>query len=398
MDLLYNKNKNLMTENNFKILVSKYLTNELNADDVLKLESLISSNEQYKQKFKDYIHLNSIINQQENNSSQTAFTKFLKTVEKQQKPLSKNVIKYVAIICGVILSVFSANYLMDVYEAKNYRASLVIPEEKIVLYAENGNSEEIKLDNKNAFTKVEGLKNNNSVSPENKKKPLVHKKTANLTLKVPYGKKFNLLLSDGTKVYLNSGSSITYPSSFEKRKNRIVELVGEAYFKVAKDKHKPFIVKTSTLSIRALGTEFNVSSYKNDVTNSITLVEGSVAVSKQGVNTNKNPKTLLLRPNQKIVVRRDKVKKLSKKAVANVLKDVSWINRELFFKNDKFIDITKKLERYFNVKIISKNDKLNNLEFTGTFVKQDIFQILDAFRVHTPFNYKVNHNTITIVK
>lgn len=390
-----------MIRERFDILMNKYLINELNPDEFTELKKLVSSNKHYQLKFKEYVEVNILVEQSTTNVNSTiAFNDFLNTITKPKKIRLYPIFKYAAILTGVILSGLGINSLTNSFTNSNSRAALVVPNEDIILYEENGNSSKIK------FTSDKGITNENQLEKINEfkvgdgkfygisqfKAPI---KTTNYTLTIPFGKKLNVVLSDGTKVYLNSGSSLTYPNTFKNSKNRVVKLQGEGYFEVVKNKKKPFIVKTNLLDVRVLGTKFNVSSYKNDNINSITLVEGKVAVSKLEHFENNVSKSLFLQPNERITIQKDD-KKLVKKTVNNVSKYISWKDKELIFQNDRFIDIAKKLERNFNVNIISNNEKLNNIKFTGKFNKQDVFDILDAFRVYSPFTYSVNGNNIIL--
>lgn len=389
-----------MTENRFDILTTRYLANELNATEFYELEQFINSNEYYQLKFKEYVTIDSSVNLTKTVDSNVAFNDFLNTIEKPRKIKFSNILKYAAIFVGVLFSAFGIANLLNFNN--NPRTALVIPNEDIVLYNANGASKKITINNnkpiKNEHGKIEALKIGEDIIYKkiNLKAPI---KTINYTLKVPFGKKFGITLTDGTKVYLNSGSTLTYPNNFIGTNERIVQLQGEAYFEVAKNHKKPFIVETSNMNIRVLGTKFNVSAYKNDNTNSVTLVEGKVAVSKAIAYETETSKSILLAPNEKASIQTTDIdKKLSKNTVHNIDKHISWKNKELVFKNDKFIDISKKLQRNFNVKIVSENENLNNKEFTGRFNKQDVFEILDAFRIHTSFTYTVKNNNIILNK
>lgn len=388
-----------MDENRFDILTGKYLTNELNSVEVLELENILSLKEDYQHEFKEYVDINSLIEESKVNvNPQEAFEDFLKTIEKPKKFQLKKVLNYVALISGILLLVVGGNFVFNNIKS-DPREVLVIPNEDVILYHENGRSRKVEIDyNKalrNEFSKFEGFKVGDEIIYETDRTKLATE-IINYTLQVPFGKKFGVILSDGTKVYLNSGSSITYPNAFNASEQRIVTLQGEGYFEVTPNKNKPFIVKTDLLTVRVLGTKFNVSAYKNDNNNSITLVEGKVAVAKSTAFNNSKSKSIILMPNQRAFVERNASNKIFKKSTKNLSKYISWKNKELEFKNDKFIDIIRKLERNFNVKIVSKNKRLNDIEFTGNFNKQDVFDILDSFRVHTPFTYSVDNNSIII--
>lgn len=384
-----------MIEDRFEILVGRYLVDELNSVEFDELQAMVSSNEYYQLKFKEYVKAGTLLNAV-NVSSDVAFNTFLNEVEKPKKKMFNAVFKYAAVSIGVLFSAFGISNLFNTDNSS--RTALVIPNEDIVLYDEKGVSRSIELTDEILTDTEESelvtLGEDSFYKVSQLKAPI---KNASYTLKIPFGKKFNVILSDGTKVYLNSGSTLTYPNSFENTKNRVVTLEGEGYFEVTKNRKKPFIVNTENLNIRVLGTKFNVSAYKNDELNSVTLVEGKVAVNKPKIYAHKNSKSLLLTPNERATIKISS-KKLSKNFVTDIQKYVSWKNEELVFKNDKFVDISKKLERNFNVKIISENNNLNNKEFTGKFNKQDVFEILDAFRVHTSFTYAIKNNSIVIKK
>lgn len=389
-----------MNENRFDILTSKYLASELDTAEFTELERMVSANEYYQLKFKEYVKVNTILQLSEEKdetvNTNVAFNEFINTVERPKKFKLVNLLKYVAVFAGVVFSVYSINSLTNLFGSTDPRMALVIPNEDIMIYEEDGTPKKLELTNQASNKITEGIQEFNvgedvSYGISQFKAPI---KSTTYTLKIPFGKKLSVTLGDGTKVYLNSGSSLTYPNTFKDSKNRVVTLQGEGYFEVTKNKKKPFIVKTDLLNVRVLGTEFNVSAYKGDGVNSVTLVEGKVAISESNSASYSASKSLLLNPNEKVTVA--KGKKTTKNIVNNIAKYTSWKNKELFFKNDKFIDISKKLERNFNVKIISENKNLNNKEFTGRFNKQDVFEILDAFRVHTSFVYIVKGNSIII--
>ncbi|SNY99949.1 FecR family protein [Flagellimonas pacifica] len=210
-------------------------------------------------------------------------------------------------------------------------------------------------------------------------------------LSVPYGKKFELILSDGSHVFLNSGSKLRYPVVFLRGKPRDVYLEGEAYFSVEKDKTRPFTVITDDMNTSVYGTEFNVSSYKNENNTSTVLVEGSVGVYKSNNAEGQQPITLT--SGDRAVFKEGAI------AVdqVNVSKYTAWTKGELFFVDDRFELILKELERHFNVTINNDFHQLNDKKFTGTFSKESLDQILRICQEHTPFSYMANNDSITIV-
>lgn len=215
------------------------------------------------------------------------------------------------------------------------------------------------------------------------------------TLRVPYGKTFELTLSDGTNVHLNSGSSIKYATSFSKSSQRKVFLTGEAFLKVTKDVNKPFIVNGDAFSVRVFGTEFNVNSYPGDSTAEVVLVEGSVGVYTDATETNP-AKSIRLEPGYKASFDKNN-RSLTKKKVA-IRSYISWVDDMLIIRNMTFEDILKKLERAYNVKIINENIKLSKEVFNANFGKKPeaIEQVMQELNMAYGINYVIEKDRIII--
>lgn len=213
------------------------------------------------------------------------------------------------------------------------------------------------------------------------------------TLNIPHGKRFDLVLSDGTKVKLNSGSSIKYPVQFLPGNNRKVFLMGEAYFDVTKDTEHPFIVNTDDLEIQVLGTQFNLSYYPEDNEISTVLVEGSVELYKEGANRDTHT-TTLLRPGQKAAWS----KSGNSMSVNQVDTEIytAWKEGYLLFKAAPFSKIKTRLERHFNITIEDKAKFMENQVYTATFKEETIEEILEAFKEDTPFKYTRENSKIII--
>ncbi|MDR3267815.1 MAG: FecR domain-containing protein [Tannerella sp.] len=162
---------------------------------------------------------------------------------------------------------------------------------------------------------------------------------------VPYGKRSQLELSDGTKVWINSGSALEFPATFT-GKSRTVHLAGEMYVEVAKEEQRPFLIQTSGLRIKVYGTKFNVSAYQDqDAPQSVVLVEGSV-----GVKTASQAETFLV-PNEMLTYHNAQV---AKKQV-NVSAYVSWKDGYLVLQQTPIADVLKQMERYYNLSFDIQN-------------------------------------------
>ncbi|WP_183574485.1 FecR family protein [Mucilaginibacter sp. X5P1] len=176
------------------------------------------------------------------------------------------------------------------------------------------------------------------------------------TLSTPRGGQYQVVLSDGTKVWLNSASSISYPVAFT-GKERHVELTGEAYFEVAKNKDKPFYVSMNNVQIRVLGTHFNIAAYNNDDNITATLLEGSVQVTK-------NNSLSLLKPGQQAVVPdgNNDIHVLP----ADIEQVMAWKNGYFIFNDENITDIMKRVSRWYDVDVEYK-DNIKDQQFGGIY-------------------------------
>ena len=214
-------------------------------------------------------------------------------------------------------------------------------------------------------------------------------------LTVPYGKNLQLILSDGTLVYLNAGTTLKYPVKFLEGEKRQVYLQGEAYFEVTKDKAHPFIVSAGDVNVRVLGTKFNVNSYSNNDAINTILVEGSVELFGEKENLNKN-NSILLSPNQ--IAAWDKLTKSVNVSKIETKEYVSWIKGTLEFKTRTFSEILKILERHYNISIINNYEYLNNQQFFAKFDTENIEEVLTSFSNSEPFYFERKGNVIIISK
>ena len=206
-----------------------------------------------------------------------------------------------------------------------------------------------------------------------------HKETS---IVAPAGQTTNVELPDGTKVMLNSGSSLTYSGNFSKGE-RSVNLVGEAYFDVTKDKKHPFLIETASIDFKVYGTSFNIEAYPDENKVSTTLIEGSL-----GVITKSDRELVILKPgeNAHFDIQNSRI------SVSKVNTEIytSWKNGLITFRNEKLSDIALKIERWYNVKIVINNQKLREEAYLGTIMKnKPIDQILEALKLSSSLNYKI---------
>lgn len=220
-------------------------------------------------------------------------------------------------------------------------------------------------------------------------------------------------LPDGSKVWLNSGSKLTYKNNYDS-KCREVSLLGEAFFDVVKDPSHPFIVQTTTIKIKVLGTAFNVRSYANDITSEATLLRGRIELTIL-----KNPdRQYILKPSEKMTI--DNSPLSEEKPITTDLKpakeeipavalskmhqsegavlpsEALWMEDIIAFDNTDFDEIAKKMERKYNLAIVFKDEKTSKLKFTGKFKNESIEKALKALQSTAYFHFKITDNRVLI--
>jgi ferric-dicitrate binding protein FerR (iron transport regulator) len=207
------------------------------------------------------------------------------------------------------------------------------------------------------------------------------------TIKIPQGGEYNLILSDGTKVYLNAESQLRYPVQFAGNV-REVELVGEGYFEVATNAQKPFIVKTKGVSVEVLGTSFNVNAYGNTEKIVTTLVEGSVKLNMQGSSASQ-----ILEPAEQAVFDVNNGKTEVRKVDVNLY--TAWKDGNLIFYDNRLEDIMIILKRWYSAEVEFKSATIKELRFSGSLDRYgDIRQILDIIKSTGKVNIEIKENTI----
>jgi len=211
---------------------------------------------------------------------------------------------------------------------------------------------------------------------------------------VPFGKKSQLTLSDGTKVWLNAGSRLAFPASFPDDK-REVWLEGEAYFDVARDPSKKFFVRVNDLALQVLGTSFNVSGYGPDQSVETVLVSGSLALAVKN-NSLFGSREVILTPNQKATYTRA-AKNISVEEVRDIEMYTAWTSGWLSFSQQSMKDVAVKMERYYNVRIIfSEGFNSNNLISGKLDLKDSLEAVLDVLSDIVVFKYEMTENQVII--
>lgn len=211
------------------------------------------------------------------------------------------------------------------------------------------------------------------------------KLVGDMTVTVEKGQKVALTLPDKSRVWVNSGSTLKYGSRFNKHE-RIIQLNGEAYFEVAKNKKAPFIVQSQGFSVEALGTAFDVKAYPEEKQISAVLIRGKVEV---GDELNK----INLSPNQKVTYDCE-TKNMQKSDVSDGLIYADWRFNKLTFNSETFENITSVLERNYNVKFIFEAQSLKKYRYTGSINNTSLESLLQIFAMTSPISYHMKDSVI----
>jgi transmembrane sensor len=213
---------------------------------------------------------------------------------------------------------------------------------------------------------------------------------------IPFGKKSHLILEDGTKVWLNAGSRMAFPTKFTGNK-REVFLEGEAYFEVAHNPSLPFIVNAGKMVVKALGTRFNLSAYKTDNLFETVLIDGKVAISQQSILGFHKKETILL-PNQKASFNQSD-HSISVNNEPDVEFAIAWTEGWFKFSQQSVYEVLNKLQRYYDVRFVLEHPFSSTDLITGKLdLKESIEQVMTALEDVTNLQYRINGSNIYIDK
>lgn len=386
-------------------LISNYISKEISEEEFNELKQWLLEDSKNEQFFIDYLRIYK-------KSRRIQFVKILdkdvawkniisklETPLLQEQPLKKatSTSKYIKLIPSISKYAAIAIVFLTIgyfYKSGNFPNSknTVIPPESITLQLENGKIQIINEDGSSQLVdeegKIIGSQNGSQLiyTNETEKETLTYN-----TLTIPYGKRFEIQLSDGTRVHLNAGSSLKYPIKFINGIKREVFLNGEAFFSVAKDAKHPFIVNATDLNVEVFGTEFNVSAYPEDIDTDVVLVEGSVGMYK---NNETIKEGTMLVPGTKGSLNKENLSISIEKV--NTLIYTSWRQGGLFFRNMPFKNIAKKLERQYNMKVIITNKLLEKETFNANFNEEPIENILSYFSDSYNIKYTIKNNMVYI--
>lgn len=369
-----------MNKKQAKNLFNRYIRNECSSEEVELLHNYLDSFQDKTQLWEELKYDEEI--------KEKLWNKIKSEIEFKKKPTllwNRKYLKYAAIFVGLLGGFW-------LYQSSNDKVQdnepLVI-ENAIILKTSDNEVREINAEGEKAVLdmngKIVGRQNGNQIKYDNNAgiTELVYNEVI-----VPNGKKFQLILSDGTLVHMNSGSSLKYPVNFIPEQERQVFLKGEAYFEVTKNGENPFLVSTDAMGIKVLGTHFNVSSYADSETYTV-LAEGSVAVyDKKSSDLN----ATIIQPGEKAFIAESSIEVIA----VDVNDYLGWREGILSFNNQSFKEIIDKIERHYGVLIQNDVTDLNSERFYGNFKEETIIDLLDTFKESAEFDYYMENNKIKI--
>jgi len=379
-------------------LIAMEVSDELSAGDMRKLMAWVDEcpdNRRLYSQIKNSTNFNARNLEYQKIDVQAGWKAISPVIEKRRNLFShKTILKYAATILLPLLIV-SGIYFYSSWRA-NQRQNIIAHTCKIhpgstkaVLILNNGesvvldssNNESIREKDGTIIQKSDGKLNYSNPSNEETVQPIYN------TINIPRGGEYNLVLADGTRVYLNAMSSFKYPVKFS-GKNREVELSGEAYFQVTKDASRPFVVKTSAINIEVLGTSFNLNAYENTERIVTTLVEGSVKIDSHIQNGSR-----LLVPEEQAIF--DIKSGLTEIKKVDVNLYTAWKDGNFIFYDTRLEEIMTTLTRWYNANVFYTNASVKNLRFSGNLNRyDDINQLLDIIKSTGKINIEIKNKTI----
>lgn len=378
-----------MKEAKYWILLSKRVTGEATAEELDQLQELISGNTEWKTILENLLELwNSnpvTADTDQNQKNEDAYLVHISRLKEKVPDFKEKVV-----VTENNVGFYSAPLKKPLYTRWiTYAAAAAFITGIILIYSlfsEKEKTKEIAL----------------AVKPFNE-------------ITINPGSRTKIQLPDGSQVWVNSGSNLTYDGNF-KGNTREVVLDGEAYFDVVKDASRPFIVHTSGIDIKVLGTAFNVKAYKMERVIEATLIHGSIEVINK---SRPGSAKIMLKPHEKLIFnkylladRKDQradikpaidsfsiiVTPLRKNIADNDISETAWVYNKLIFEDERFEDLALKMERWYNIKINIDSEKLKNYRVSGSFVNETAEEALKALQLLIPFSYSMNNNEVKIVK
>ncbi len=369
-----------------------FLNDQSNIEELDFLLDWIEDSNNYET-FQQFISVHHFTNRSMNQADQEKIIiEIKKKIKSQKQKEGVSSFKYLKLTkyAAIVLLSVGLGYYLNQPQIEIKSIEEVVPS-RVTLETSKG--EELIIEEASSeIIEIEG-----KVIAKRKPKTIVYEKNSDVkelkynTLNVPYGKRFNVELSDGSIVYLNSGTSIKFPVQFMEGKAREIEIEGEAFFDVTHNENHVFKVKSKGAVVEVYGTKFNFKNFPEDTFSEIILTEGSVGVKKSDFD-------------EKIMIKPSFKAKLNKSGndieitQVNTKLYTSWIDGRVVFRNENIDNLIMKLERLYNVSITNNNKNLSSNFFNATiFIENETIEdVLNYLKEVYNINYQVVNNKIII--
>ena len=381
---------NLEIDKNFEYLIIKYINQNTKTEDLKLLLTYLKDSDNLRL-FKLFIKINFFSIYVMNKMDKDGIIDIIKgkikkdQIREKRKKYFIKTLKYAAIF----VAVFSISHFYTLNQINSTEISEVIIPDDDEVFIENEKGEIFLIEKTDSIeiSKNSYKESNRIVYEEN---ILETEKVEFHTITVPYGKRFNLKLSDGTDVYLNSGTLMKYPVSFLPDQTRSVYIEGEAFFNVEKATNSIFEVRSNQITASVYGTKFNFKNFSEDFSSDIVLVEGSLGISNENSND-----INMLSPGYKASIDKE-IFNISKSKVNSKIY-TSWVDGDVIFRNETFEQIIQKLQRLYNITIIN-NSKISNQLFNASInvEKEKIEEVLGYFNKIYNIDFQIFNNKIII--
>ena len=381
---------NLEIDKNFEYLIIKYINQNTKTEDLKLLLTYLKDSDNLRL-FKLFIKINFFSIYIMNKMDKDGIIDIIKgkikkdQIREKRKKYFIKTLKYAAIF----VAVFSISHFYTLNQINSTEISEVIIPDDDEVFIENEKGEIFLIEKTDSIeiSKNSYKESNRIVYEEN---ILETEKVEFHTITVPYGKRFNLKLSDGTDVYLNSGTLMKYPVSFLPDQTRSVYIEGEAFFNVEKATNSIFEVRSNQITASVYGTKFNFKNFSEDFSSDIVLVEGSLGISNENSND-----INMLSPGYKASIDKE-IFNISKSKVNSKIY-TSWVDGDVIFRNETFEQIIQKLQRLYNITIIN-NSKISNQLFNASInvEKEKIEEVLGYFNKIYNIDFQIFNNKIII--
>lgn len=353
-------------------LLNKYRKNDISTDELRILQRWAATHPAYSRLLDEFSPESDGLSEAPDSAwsdylasgNSISFEDLLHRITLQKNRIRKKHITWLSAAASIVFIGICSLYFLHQQTNHNRHVEVIPGSKKAVLLADNGLRQEI-ADERGLVVTDKGMfySDGQAIAQD------ILLATQQLNLIVPKGGEYQITLADGTSVWLNSNSTLRFPQEFSSEK-RLVEISGEAYFEVAHDPQRPFIVKSDYQEITVLGTTFNIKAYTEDELNTTTLIEGSVQVRG---NDSHDP--FKLHPGQAAIAGKRQQLRIQP---CDVEQAISWKKGEFNFNRTPFEEVAKQIARWYDVDVEYRN-KIPQEYFTGQLSRTVDFEIVLAF-------------------